>query len=348
MEQVVITRDLFEAQLERAISQSKDPQTGLFGPDSMMWKLSRHALLNAHGGGRALLLQIAHPWVTQGVDQHSKTRNDPLGRAKRTFSAVLSIVYGNLEQATKFARAVHNIHSRIQGRMDYQAGAFEAGSAYQANEANAMLWVHATLWDTTVKMYELFRHPLSDSEKERFYEETKLFAYMFGIPDAILPPDWESFMEYNRDMWNSDQLVVTDETRELTQFLFDPLHFTLTPAMGWLKLVTAATMPARLRDEFGLVYGPKEKLLFASGRKLVSMAEPYTPDMLRNGPSYIEASRRIRGLPSTLLTRTLNKAIFGRPELVALKPGSDGMPKASSAKPDLSSELQETEHKKAV
>lgn len=319
MAQVNITRDMFEAQLALATSKVKDPEVGLFGPDSMMWRLSRHALFGAHGSGRALLLQIAHPWVTRGVDEHSNTRADPLGRAKRTFTSVLSIVYGNLDQATKYARAVHNIHSRIQGQMDYEAGAFGEGTRYQANEAHALLWVHATLWDTTVMMYELFRRPLTQEEKDQFYEETRLFAYMFGIPDEILPPDWNAFMEYNQAMWNSDQLTVTDATRELTSFLFDPLHFTLAPAMTWLKIATAATLPARLREDFGLQYGKKEKLLFAGGRKILSVAEPAAPGIIRNGPAYIEATRRIRGLPSTLLTRAFTRAIFGRPELVALK-----------------------------
>ena len=320
MEQHIISRDQFEAQLARAAAQVKDPEVGLFGPDSMMWRLSRHALFGAHGAGRALLLQIAHPWVTRGVDEHSNTRTDPLGRAKRTFTSVLSIVYGNLEQATKYARAVHNIHSRIQGRMDYDAGAFGRDTPYQANEAQAMLWVHATLWDTTVMMYELFRRPLSQQEKDQFYEETRLFAYMFGIPDEILPPDWNAFMEYNQTMWNSDQLAVTPATRELTAFLFQPLHFTLAPAMAWLKIATAATLPPRLREDFGLRYGNKERLLFASGRTVLSLAEPAAPAIIRNGPAYVEATRRIRGLPSTLLTRAFTRAIFGRPELVAQKP----------------------------
>ncbi|MEE2729433.1 MAG: oxygenase MpaB family protein [Pseudomonadota bacterium] len=323
MQQLAISRDMFEAQLALASSKVKDPQVGLFGPDSMMWRLSRHALFGAHGAGRALLLQIAHPWVTQGVDEHSKTRADPLGRAKRTFTSVLSIVYGNLDQATKYARAVHNIHSRIQGDMHYDAGAFGKGSHYQANEAHAMLWVHATLWDTTVMMYELFRRPLTREEKNRFYEETRLFAYMFGIPDHILPPDWDAFMEYNRSMWNSDQLTVTPATRELTGFLFEPLHFTLTPAMAWLKIATAASLPVRLREDFGFQYGRREKLLFATGRRMLSLAEPMTPGIIRNGPAYVEASRRIRGLPSTLLTRAVTRALFGRPELVALKPPAD-------------------------
>ena len=315
----MIDRDQFEQQLQLAASKVKDPQVGLFGPDSMMWKLSRHALLGAHGSGRALLLQIAHPWVTRGVDQHSKTRSDPLARAAGTFSAVLSIVYGNLDQAQRYARAVHNIHNRIRGEMETDCGAFQNGSAYQANEANAMLWVHATLWDTTVMMYELFKRPLTHSEKEQFYEETRLFAYMFGIPDEVLPENWNAFMEYNRSMWESNQLHVNKATLDLASFLFDPLHITLTPAMAWLKLVTAATLPPRLRRDFGLHFGQSEKMLFQSGRKLVRLAEPLAPEILRHGPSYIEAQRRLQGKHSTWLTRQASKAMFRRPELVALK-----------------------------
>lgn len=315
---VEITRDLFEQQLERVAAEVKDPQVGLFGPDSMMWRIGRHAVFGAHGSGRALLLQIAHPWVTRGVDEHSSTRNDPLGRAARTFTTVLSIVYGTLDQAMHQARIVHNVHNNIRGRMVEHAGSFAEGSAYLANEANAMLWVHATLWETSVMMYELFKGPLTPEEKNRFYEETRLFAYMFGIPDHILPQNWNDFMAYCRQMWDSDQLTVTPATRELAGFLFDPLHVVLTPAMYWLRIVTAATLPPRLRDEFGLVYGKRERFLFEQGRRVVSGTEPLIPSILRYGPAYVEAKRRLQGKSSTIMTRMLNKAILGRAELVGL------------------------------
>lgn len=313
-----ITTDQFEEQLEYAIAKAKHPDHGLFGPSSMMWRLSRQALVGAHGSGRALLLQIAHPWVTQGVDDHSKTRSDPLGRAARTFTAVISIVFGNVDQAARQARIVHRVHTRIKGTMNQDSGAFGEGSRYMANEANAMLWVHATLWDTTVMMHELFLGPLSNEDKEKFYEETKLFAYMFGIPDDILPPNWQEFMEYNRSVWNSDQLTVTPATRELAKFLFDPIHVVLTPAMLWLKIVTAATLPERLRDEFDLPYGKTEQLLFQMGRRAVPVAQKISPAIVRHGPSYIEAKRRIAGKPPTWLTRKLSKAMLGREELVSL------------------------------
>lgn len=66
-----------------------------------------------------------------------------------------------------------------------------------ANEAHAMLWVHTTLWETQIMMYEQFVGKLTSEQKEKYYQETKLFAYLFGIPEEIIPPTWNDFMEYN-------------------------------------------------------------------------------------------------------------------------------------------------------
>ena len=314
-----ITDDMFQRQLELVASRVKQPNEGLFGPESMMWQLSRHALAGGHGAGRAPMLQIAHPWVTRGIDQHSETRADPLGRAARTFTAVLSIVYGSLEQALREAVIVHDVHSKIVGTLAQKSGAFAKGSDYRANEAHAMLWVHATLWDTTVLMHELFVKPLTRQQKEAFYEETRLFAYMFGIPDHILPPNWHEFVEYNQRMWDSDQLTVTDATRELAGFLFEPLHWVLTPAMSWLKVVTSATLNQRLREDFRLEFGPKEQRFFRVGQKAIHIVDKFAPAIVRHGPTYIEAQRRLQGKPSTWLTRRLTQVMLGREELVSVR-----------------------------
>ena len=138
---------------------------GLFGPDSMMWKLDGLGAPPAFGAGRALLLQVAHPWVTAGIDQHSEVRNDPLGRARRTFYHISSMVFGSMPQVMASANQVRNIHEEIEGEMTEQAGAFHHGSAYRANEVSAMIWVHATLWETIVHMYEKLEHKLTPKKK---------------------------------------------------------------------------------------------------------------------------------------------------------------------------------------
>ena len=55
------------------------PRTGpgLYGPESEAWRLNREAMLLLGAGPRALLLQLAHPQVAAGVEEHSDFRADP-------------------------------------------------------------------------------------------------------------------------------------------------------------------------------------------------------------------------------------------------------------------------------
>ncbi|MBU98645.1 MAG: histidine kinase, partial [Acidimicrobiaceae bacterium] len=56
---------------------------GLFGPGSISWEILGD-VSSFVGGIRALLIQAAHPEVVAGVADHSRYREDPLGRLNRT------------------------------------------------------------------------------------------------------------------------------------------------------------------------------------------------------------------------------------------------------------------------
>ena len=139
--------------------------------------------------------------VHTGVDQHSLTKQDPVGRFVRTFKHVHAMVFGDLESA-RALRRVHKYHTTIRGQITEETGTYRQGASYEANDERALLWVHATIWESSIMAFELIFHPLTAEEKERYYQETKLFAYMFGIPDEILPPTWPDFA-YNERMWDS-------------------------------------------------------------------------------------------------------------------------------------------------
>ena len=72
---------------------------GLYGPGSEAWRLNREATVLLGAGPRALLLQLAHPLVAEGVDQHSDFRADPWSRLAGTLRSYLRIVYGTTAQA---------------------------------------------------------------------------------------------------------------------------------------------------------------------------------------------------------------------------------------------------------
>jgi len=138
------------------------------------------------------------------------------------------------------------------------AGPFPAASSYCANEVNALRWVHATLWHTALVAHTLVLPALTQDERERDYVEGWLFAALFRIRRELLPPDWAGFSAYIEAMTQSSILTVTDPARVMAHRLLAGAD-TWLPVPAGYKAVTAALLPARLRDAFGLRYGAAER-----------------------------------------------------------------------------------------
>ena len=291
---MVVSRADLEKCIEELRADVGDPRAGIYGPESQAWTISKEAVLFL-GGGKAALMQLAHPAVAHAVDQHSKTRSDPLGRFQRTFDNVFAMVFGDLDAAVRSARRVHNIHSRITGSINEHVGAFVKGSHYEANDEDALMWVHATLIETAVQVYELVVRPLSYQEKDRYYRETRRFALLFGIPDRVLPRSWGDFADYYQRRVDSDVIKVGGPGLELAGFLFSAPRPALAPLFRWLETMTAGLLPPRLQREFGLRYGLPERALFRASLELLHPVYPLLPPRLRYIPAYVQARRRLAG-----------------------------------------------------
>lgn len=298
----------FCQQLFKLHGSIPDPRIGLYGPDSMMWRLTAPLTPAGMGAGRALLLQTAHPWITAGIDEHSVVRYDPLERGRRTFIHISTMIYGSMPQVMESANLVHGIHNEIKGKMPYHAGAFALDSDYGANEVSAMIWVSATLWDTLVRMYEDIEGPLTAEEKERFYQETKLFNMLFGIPEDAMPKDWNEFVDYNETMWLSPQLTVTDNARQLKEDLFNPGSILLAFPLWVQEVATAANLPPTVRDGYEMDYGLWERINYAWIMPSAKIYNWILPDSMRINPVYHEAQARLKGERVGWYQRSLIKA----------------------------------------
>src|SRR5262249_55445341 len=155
------------------------PCAGVFGPASLTWRVDREAALFL-GAGRALLLQLAHPWVAAAVARHSTALSDPIGRFHRTFSVMFALVFGSLDQALAAARRLPRRHAAIAGTLPEAAGRFAAGSRYCANDVAALAWVAATLTETALLVHDLVCPSLDAAERERYYAESTRLAALFG------------------------------------------------------------------------------------------------------------------------------------------------------------------------
>lgn len=257
-----------------------DNETGYFGPGSVTWQLYREPLMLV-GGIRALMLQVAHPAVADGVARYSNFKADPFGRGYRTFTAMAMIYFGSKAQSNQTAQRLWKIHSAIRG---------EAPVPYVATQPELLLWVLATLTDTTLRVFE--RYPvagLPPDWKERFYEESKIAARLLGIPDGFYPDHLPAFDAYFKSVVESDLLGSNHSCREVAQAILQhpkaPNKLALLLASGWL--------PTPICERLGI---PKTADAAARMERFLSRflrIYRLIPSAIRWNPSYHQARYRI-------------------------------------------------------
>jgi uncharacterized protein (DUF2236 family) len=311
---VIVTEADFERRLELVRAAPAVAGDGVFGPDSVIWQVHGEAAIFL-GAGRALLLQLAHPWVAASIADQSKVFADPLGRFHRTFNIVFTMVFGTREQAIAVARRLYRRHAAVEGILPEAIGAFAAGSRYMANEVDALRWVHATLVDTAMQAHDMLLPSLPEEQRERHWTEARQLAGLFGIPREVLPSDRSSFEAYVAAMVDSDVLTVSAAARDIAQQIFSGAATWVGPPQ-WYRAITAQMLPERLRVAFALPFGETERR--RAERALIWLRRTYAvlPRGLRTVGPYQEACARIRGGQGPgLATRLLNRAWIGQPQM---------------------------------
>lgn len=267
-------------------------------------------------GPRALLMQVAHPLVAEGVDQHSRFREDPWARLEGTIASFLTVVYGTRPAALGEIARLNGLHRGIVGPVRDEAAA-RIAEEYSARDPALSLWVHATLVDSTIVAYDALVEPLSRQRRARFYAETRPVARLFGVPDTLIPADLEAFEAYLARSIGSDGPVhPSDASREIAWHILHPTFGPLHPALGWIPRWAAtwtfwpavALLPEPLRAAYGLRLGPLERatgawltaawrgwrpLLPASFRQMAA-ARSANARIARAGPSHGPARPIVR------------------------------------------------------
>lgn len=267
-----------------------DPTRSLFGAESMTWKVNREAVTLV-GGGRALLLQIAHPLVAAGVSEHSDFRSAPLERLRRTLESMLAITFADAASAIAAVRRIERVHDRVRGRLATTVGPFRRGTRYDADRPDLLLWVHSTLVDTSLLVYERFVEPLSPELREAYYEESKVAARLFAIPERLVPKTWREFRVYMDDMIGGPVLTVGTEGRAVAASILDPpLPVVVKQGFQTSNFFTAGLLPPPLRQRYGLAWGWRREKTLDLIAATVRASLPVLPARVRFYPRALAAT----------------------------------------------------------
>lgn len=271
-----------------------DPLLGFYGPDSMMWRINREAVLLG-AGPTALLLQIAHPLVAEGVARHSSFETDPFRRLHGTLMTSMDLVFGDGRRADRAVRRLNRIHAGVRGTVDDPA-ARRVSESYRALDPELLLWVQITLIMTSVRAYQRWVGPLSPDELDQFWAEARSVGVRVGIPASLSPPGWPALEAYWAHMLAPDGPIhVTPTARRLAPLIVrPPLPLVPGALVDLAALPGLALLPERLRAEFGIGWGPRRARL---GRLMSALVRQWTrvvPVGLRQMPQARAAYRRAR------------------------------------------------------
>lgn len=234
------------------------------------------------GGGRALLLQLAHPLVAAGVVDHSDFQADPLLRLQRTMDLMYTVLHGQEDQVEAALRHFNTTHSSIRGTLPRAAGPFPSGTAYDAHDPTLKWWVLATLIDSQLLIYDRFVAPLPPRERRAYYSEAKMLALRFGIPMSIMPPAIEDFYAYMQSMLSSETLIVTDTARRLAREVLDPPVWIVPRAFAQIaRFVTPGLLPENLRQAYGFAWGTRRQAALDGLSHASRLLLPFLPPQLR-------------------------------------------------------------------
>jgi uncharacterized protein (DUF2236 family) len=285
------------------VTPKPDPVLGFYGPNTQMWRINREAVLLG-AGACALLLQLAHPQVAEGVAQHSDFEADPWRRLRGTLRTSLALVFGNAEEAERAIARLNGIHARVRGEVEDPVARSIAGASYRALDPALLLWVQATLIVTSVEAYERWVGPLAPQDRDGFWAEAREYGQLLGIPLSVSPPDWPALERYWRGMLDSTGPIrVTPTARRLAQSIVrPPIRFLPGAFVELLMVPSLALLPPRVRDEYGIAWTPRLRLEAKLMDVLLRVWVRLLPASWRALPQARIAERRARGAGDGALT----------------------------------------------
>ena len=270
--------------LARAFARSvpeRPTDGGLFGPQSMVWRVHRDRAFPL-AGIRSLMVQALHPLAMAGVAQHSNWKEDPFGRMAATSGYILAVTYGDTGAAQHAASRVRAVHSHVNGTDTV------TGLAYRAEDPSLLLWIHAAMVDSIVHVVQRYGRTLDAADADRYVAEMVRFAELVGVPAERVPANVAGLHEYIESV---ELLQATPAARDAIAIMLDPPGLDAYMRELWHDLgqVAIGTLPGLARSMYGFDEPPPQSMEREPVRQLIGALD-LAFELL---PGVIEARERI-------------------------------------------------------
>ena len=271
--------------------------SGYFGPDSVFWQVNKE-MFSLFGGARALLMQAAHPLVSAGARQTSFYARDPWKRLIRTVQLQLIMAFGTKLEAEQTAERINKLHETINGIDPV------TGLSYDALDPDLLLWVHATLEESSLFFYEKTVRELSPAERQQYHEENMIGAELVLLERDRIPPTYPELLEYIDAMAEGSDLLLTDVALEVFELMRgSPVPAHIRPVWAFIAFAARGTLPEEIQDLYNITWDAKRQRLLDANLTLLRSSHRFVPNRFRLVRPAAWAERRMAGESIDLIER---------------------------------------------
>lgn len=223
----------------------------LYPPGAVIRRVHGDVTSMMIGGVSALLLQMLHPAALAGIWDHSRFRDDMLGRLRRTARFIAVTTYAERAEAEAEIARVRRVHEHVRGTLP-------DGTAYAAGDPWLLAWVHVCEATSFLDAWMAYGEPFMPlAEQDRYFAEAALVARALGAD-----PVPESRAEARALMTRfRSELAVTPRTREVARIVLRQpapslglmpaqammMQAAVTLLPGWARRMHGFSMPALAR-----------------------------------------------------------------------------------------------------
>lgn len=251
-------------------------------------------------GQRALVLGALEPLAFTGTLLHSRASRDAryYARLVSTASMFDAVFRGSRTEADRALRRVAGMHRRVAGRLDDDLSpTYPAGTTYDAHDPWLAWFTMAVLCDSALALYEAYVRPLTPHERDRYHDDWNRFGELFGMPPAAAASDWAGFRARLDGWLASDRphLLPLARTAGLAALQW-PLPTALRGVNDLTYLLVVATLPRRVRREFGLPWTVAHRAAHRPLRDALRRSRRVLPRAVATGPTLHVGGPLLRSL----------------------------------------------------
>ena len=237
-------------------------QPGLYLPNDAPWIVHRD-FATLVGGIRALLVQALHPGSLTGVAQHSRYKDEPLGRLAGTIRWLTVTTFGSHDAVSGEASRVNKMHDRVKGKYDTNDG---ANRSYQAADPDLLMWVHVAFMESFLRTHQFYSSAPIPGGADNYIAQWSKAVEPLGLTDV--PMNEKELELVMGEFW--PELRRDAKTDSVISFIKNPpLPAGTKPVYNLLFQAAVTSLPANYAELLDMKQAP------------VSIIQPMTKSVLK-------------------------------------------------------------------